>query len=84
MLYQAWKDNSSITFSSPEVVQAQFDAGLIEKDAVMLHEIEADTWDEAMTEHFKLMGYEPYVPMKDEPVEVADIMKLPTLYSCPF
>jgi hypothetical protein len=30
-----------------------------------LREIEGATWEDAMTQHHQIMGWEPYVPMDD-------------------
>lgn len=35
---------------------------LLEDDAVLLYEIDKETWEECMTEHHIRMGWEPYKP----------------------
>lgn len=34
-------------------------------NATFLYELETETWEEAMAEHHKRQGWEPYVPMKE-------------------
>ncbi|MEK6828589.1 MAG: hypothetical protein AABY15_00490 [Nanoarchaeota archaeon] len=38
------------------------DKGLLSEDAVLLREIEGDSWEDCMRQHHELMGWEPYVP----------------------
>lgn len=35
---------------------------LLADDAILMYEIEKETWNECMTEHHKLMGWENYKP----------------------
>lgn len=35
---------------------------LLAEDAILMYEIEKETWNECMTEHHKLMGWEAYKP----------------------
>ncbi len=38
------------------------DKHLLPADAVLLREIEGETWEDCMRQHHELMGWEPYVP----------------------
>jgi len=40
-------------------------AWLLESDAVLLYQIQASTWIDAMKEHHRKQGWEPYKPMED-------------------
>lgn len=40
---------------------------LLGPHAKLLRTIEANSWNEAMTKHHELMGWEPYVPIPEEP-----------------
>lgn len=83
--YEAWEDGESLTFSCPETIEAQKEAGLILPGAKKVFETDAETWDEAMTRLHEFKGWEPYVPMKDEPktAEVLACGAMRTLYGGP-
>lgn len=55
-IYQS-KIENSITVISDESQKK-----LLEPDAVLLRTIEGDDWNDCMTQHHKLMGWEPYKP----------------------
>ena len=63
-IYEAWEDDEgcSIAFSTVESIKNQFAAGLLSEKAKLLHRVEADTWEEAMSLHYIQMGWSPYIP----------------------
>lgn len=64
--YRAYRTGSSQTGLHP--VSAEDDLkrrGILPTDAVLLWEVEADTWEEAQAIHHLRMGFGPYVPMGD-------------------
>ena len=61
--YECWSEESGITFTEAENAIKMRKQGLISKSAVLLYEIEAQTWDEAMAEHYKKQGWKPYLPI---------------------
>lgn len=60
MLYEIWKSSSSSTFIPSDHNQKDI---LLEPDAEFIGNIEADSWEEAMTKYHEFMGWEPYKPM---------------------
>ena len=52
---------SGITFTTPKNASYLLSHGF--KLGKLLYEIEALTWEEAMTEHHRRQGYEEYVPI---------------------
>ncbi|OGU19425.1 MAG: hypothetical protein A2X85_11345 [Geobacteraceae bacterium GWF2_54_21] len=64
-IYEAWNDpdNDSVTFGTVESVADQKNMRIISSSAFFLHRLETDTWEEAMTKHHEMMGFEPYKPM---------------------
>lgn len=63
IIFEAWEDEESVTFATADSIADQKLRGLISSDAVLLHTVEADTFEDAMTIHHVKMGYEPYKPM---------------------
>lgn len=65
-VYEAWRDEGDstvTTFAPPEAVEQERAAGEISDKAVLLHRVEADTFEEAMAVHHIKMGWEPFMPM---------------------
>ena len=62
--YQAWEasDKGSSCLVPKKCVDKLKSNGTIEKNASLLHEIAADTWEEAMAVYHVKMGWEPYTP----------------------
>lgn len=60
--YEAWEDEDSVTFATPESIRWQKDNNLLGRDLKLLYTIDADTHEEAMAVHHIRMGWEPYVP----------------------
>ena len=64
--YQVWSspDKTEFTFSAADQMNVQKDKenGLMDKDAYLLHEIEASTYEEAMSIYYLRVGFEPYKP----------------------
>lgn len=62
--YEAWSspDGSEIIFTSSESITTHRVACLVGIDWMMLHSIEAGSWNEAMVLHHRMMGWEPYKP----------------------
>ena len=58
-------DGAACFFTTIEGVEGNLKISkeLEEEPIKFLYGIEADTWEEAMTEHHKRQGWEPYVPM---------------------
>lgn len=54
-----------LTFTSPESIADQRAKGLLSEDAVLLYSFMADNWDDAMREHHRRQGWEPYRPMEE-------------------
>lgn len=61
--FEAWEDDDGITLSDHENIIEQKKSGLISENAKLLHTIEAESYEEAMVQHHKNMGWEPYKPM---------------------
>jgi len=76
MIYEAWKDTMSITFACPETIEAQKKAGLIAKNAELLHLIEAEEWNDAMTQLHERMDWEPYKPLNSRTAEILDVQAM--------
>lgn len=67
-LYQCWShdDGRELTFSTEENCKSIL---ALEEPGVkleLLYEVRAFTWEEAMTEHHKRQGWEPYVAICEE------------------
>jgi hypothetical protein len=63
--YEAWSDpaNNSVSFGPASTIQSQREQGLLSPSAVLLHRIEAATWEEANAIHSLRMGEAPYTPL---------------------
>jgi hypothetical protein len=63
-IYEVWSDDDGcqISISTVEGIAQQFARGALSEKAVLLHRIEADTYEEAMSERNRLMDWEPYKP----------------------
>ena len=65
-LYQAWEyidECEIITFGEVNNIKEQIAQGLIPKEAKLLHQVEADTYEEAQTLHYIKMDWGVYKPM---------------------
>ncbi len=62
--FEAWEDDDGITFATPKNIQEQKEKGLLSSKAKLLHKIDANSYEEAMTLHHKKMGWESYKPMR--------------------
>jgi len=60
--YEAWQDENSISFTEAEGIKWQKSQGMLSNNAKLLHSVEADTWEEAMTAHYQKMSWSPYKP----------------------
>lgn len=68
MIYTAWwsASSQSVTLVAGEN-QPRFANGVLqEPDNVLLYRIEAGSHNEAMAEHHRRQGWEPYKPMAEE------------------
>ena len=61
--YQAWADSDGILFTTLEGVVWHKERGLLSAEAKLLHEVIADTPEEASAVHHIKMGWAPYKPM---------------------
>ena len=61
--YQAWADSDGILFTTLEGVAWHRERGLLSAEATLLHEVIADTPEEASAVHHIKMGWAPYKPM---------------------
>lgn len=64
IVFEAWEDKGGITFSSQENIGDHKEKGLLSSDAKLLHQIEANSYEDAMILHHQKMGWEPYKPMR--------------------
>ncbi len=64
-LFEAWQyDDGCITaFSTAEGIKADKACGVIPEDAKLLHQVEAETWEEAQTLHYIKMNWGEYKPV---------------------
>jgi len=58
-------DGSEISVIPRSHSEKDRQATLGDVPARIIRTIEGDTWEEVMTKHHQLMGWAPYVPMKD-------------------
>ena len=65
--YQIWvdKNNDSITCASKESLLDQTGKGLLSKEAYILNNLFASSFEEAMAIYHLRMGFEPYKPIGD-------------------
>lgn len=61
--YECWEDDCGCTFAPRENIPQIRAACPEEYCKTLLYTIEAETWEEAMTEHHKKQGWQPYIPM---------------------
>lgn len=63
-VYEAWQDadGCGTTFAPTESIKREFENGTISKNAKLLHTVEADTWEQAMSLHYEKMGWSSYIP----------------------
>lgn len=63
--YEAWQfdEGCEITFAESQSIKMHFAHGLIPKDAILLHRVEAENWEEAMQLHYLKMDWGDYKPM---------------------
>lgn len=59
-IFEAWEDEDGVTFSTQENILDHKSRGLLSKEAKLLHQIEANTYEEGMVLHHQKMGWEPY------------------------
>jgi hypothetical protein len=66
-IYEAWAsdDGCEITFAEVESIEQQLGQASFPRNAKLLHRIEADCWEEAMTKHHEKMGWGNYNPEGD-------------------
>jgi hypothetical protein len=65
-VYEAWGQNDespSVVFGESNAIDEDRKSGVLTSAARLLHRFEAKTWEEAMTIHHELMGWEPYKPI---------------------
>ncbi len=60
IVFEAWEGNDGITFSTTENIEDQKKKGLIDKRAKLLHRVEADNYEKAMEEHYRILGWGNY------------------------
>jgi len=60
--FEAWTENSDITFTLAENISDLREKGLLRPDAKFLHRIEADTFEEALAVHYLRTGRKPFQP----------------------
>ncbi len=65
VIFEAWEDESGVTFSTQENINDQKEKGLLSGSAKLLHQIEANSYEEAMLLHHQKMGWESYKPTRD-------------------
>ena len=61
--WQAWGSDESITFAPASRIDALRADGTILATDSLLHELVAATGEDAMAQHYKKMGWEPYQPV---------------------
>lgn len=63
IIFEAWEDENGITFTTKENIVDFRSKSLISNDAKFLYQIEAASYEEAMTLHHIKMEWEPYIPL---------------------
>jgi len=63
IIFEAWEDETGITFTTKENIVDLRSKSLISNDAKFLYRIEAASYEEAMTLHHIKMEWEPYIPL---------------------
>ncbi len=63
--YEVWSDKEGceITFATPEYIRDAQACGELSDQAKMLYLIEASTYEEAMSDHYRRMGWGAYIPV---------------------
>jgi hypothetical protein len=61
--YRCFQESSGTSLLPASAEAETRDKGLLQPDAELLWEIEADTWEEAMAIRNLRMGFGPYVPV---------------------
>ena len=62
MLWQCWQTEDGLTFSTKEGCAALASKGLLGSNPVLLYELKAKTYNEAMQAHYDLQGWGIYKP----------------------
>jgi len=67
-IYEVWstKDGREITYGLKANMDNLREQGLMEDSQILLYSFEAIDYNSAMNMVHELMGFEPYIPMKDE------------------
>lgn len=65
IIFEAWEDEGGITFSTQDNILDQKKKNLLSSNAKLIHQIEANDYEEGMELHHQKMGWEPYKKMKD-------------------
>ena len=60
--WQAWGSDESATFAPSSRIDALRENGTISATDSLLHELVVSTGEDAMTQHHRKMGWEPYRP----------------------
>lgn len=63
IIFEAWEDENGVTFTTRENIVDFKYKNLVSCDARFLHQIEACTYEEAMTQHNIKMKWESYSPL---------------------
>lgn len=68
MTFSAWELDSdgSLCFVEGDGPPRYADGTVIDPLCVKLYVVEADSWEEAMAEHYRRQGWEPYKAMDEE------------------
>lgn len=63
-LYEAWEyeEGCAIAFGEAEAIKDEISQGVIPRDAKLLHQVEAATYEDAMVLHYIKMGWDKYTP----------------------
>lgn len=66
--YEVWsaEDSSELTYGLKANMDSMRDQGMMEDTPLLLHSFEATDYNSAMNTVHELMGWEPFIPMKDE------------------
>jgi hypothetical protein len=67
-IYEVWstKDGREITYGLKTNLDSMREKGMMEDSQILLHSFESTDYNSAMNIVHELMGFEPYIPMKDE------------------
>jgi hypothetical protein len=65
--YEVWSDEDGVlTYGSKANMESMKEKGFISDTSILLHSFESTDYNSAMNTVHELMGWEPYIPMKDE------------------